>query len=174
MLPEHKKQFLTAVGFTGDEIAAVETTMSTLSKEAQGAGLRSKEVAQPETVAVTPTPQPEPQPQQPSVDAQMAQAQQIIVKAMEPFLAQFTAELASLKEAVSQLQQQQVSNTPAASLAAKSITQQPGDHVISGRGPTGPKENNADKEAAQAVNSVTGIPFLDNIIALNGQRSQVS
>lgn len=176
MLPQHKKDFLRAVQFTEDEIAAVESAMSQQASKAQGEGLRSKETqqAQPEPVATPvaqPTPEPQPQAQPTDgVDAQAEAAKAFIVKALEPLFQSITAEINTLKQTVAAMQQQQVSSTPAASLAAKSIAQQPGEHVLSGRGPQGPKENNADKEAGQAIASVTGVPFIDNIIAINSAK----
>lgn len=192
-LPEHKKQFLKAVNFQEDEIAAIEATMAQMASKAQADGIKSKDAEVVVTVSTTPAPvattepvvvQPaavedkkpeeEPQPEQPdTAEAQLKQAQEFIVKALEPVIAPLQAEILALKNELTAYKQQPQGDplTPAASLVAKSITQQTGDHVVSGQlkgGDRGPKEN-LDKEGPP-VQSVTGITFLDNLIALNQHR----
>lgn len=171
--PDHKKQFLKAVGFAPEEIAAVEETFDGMAARAKEQNLRSKEQGGGEEVAQETAAQSAPTEQPVTVttaEDQLKQAQDFLVKAFEPIMSQVNARISTLESAITAMQQQQtVSNTPAASLAAKSITQQSGDHVLKGRLPDQtPKENNADKEGAPASN-VTGVPFLDNLIALNQQ-----
>lgn len=180
MLPQHKKEFLEAVGYKPEEIAAVEETMRALAQKAQAQGIRSKEAPQP-PAQLPAVQQPEteeekkPDAEQESktvdVDAQLKQAEQFIVKALEPILQPLNAEIVALKAEILALKQQGSNLTPAASvLAAKSITQQEGEHVLkAGERLGGPKENNSDKERNPEM-SATGIPFLDNIMALNQQR----
>lgn len=164
-LPDHKKQFLNAVGFDATEIAAVEEVMANKSRLAQDEGLHSREQQQPVVVVNTapqtvPAQEPQPQ-QQPVVDqeAQLKQAQEFIVKALEPYLAPLSARLMAIEADLTALKQ-----ATAASPAASSIINKEGDHVIAGRSDKGPKENNSDKE--QTV-KVTGVPFIDNLISLN-------
>lgn len=166
-----KKQFLKAVDMTDDEIALVEQVMANKANSAQGEGLRSKE-QQPVVVVntVQPVPAQEPQPQQqPVVDteAQLKQAQEFIVKALEPYLLPLVSRLTAIEADLTAIKQQGASLTPAASAAAASILNKEGDHLIAGRSDKGPKENNSDKEAQQAAAKVTGVPFIDNLISLN-------
>lgn len=164
--PDHKKQFLKAVNFSEVEIAGIEGYMDMMAQKAVDEQLHSREQQQP-TVA-----QPQTQQQPVDSEAQVKQAQEFIVKALEPIMTTLNTRLSALEEGLAQLKQQGESLTPAASaLAAKSIIQQQGDHVIKGRGDQGPKENNSDKEAQQQVQSVTGVPFLDNLLALNDAHS---
>lgn len=172
-LPDHKKQFLSAVGYTSEELAQIDEAMAAMAAKAKQQGIRSKEASVAEPPA---QPAEEPvQEQQPDKEAQVKEAQAMLVKALEPVLAPINAALATLQAEVVALKQQ--SNTPltpaASALAAKSITQQQeGAHVLSGKGDKGPKENNSDKEAQ--AHSVTDINFLDNLIALNQQRPQAN
>lgn len=181
-LPDHKKQFMMQVGFQADEIAAVEEVMAQKALSAQSEGLRSKEAPQPVAVTTTvvtqPTPQPQPQQQPVDVEAQLKEAQTFLLKALEPILAPLTAEVSSLRNELTQLKQQGESLTPAASaLAAKSIQNQEGAHLLAGRQPDKtPKENNSDKEGPTAASvlggQTLGVPFLDNILALNVMAKQ--
>lgn len=185
-LPSHKKEFLAAVGYTSEEIAAVETTMAQMAQKAQQQGVRSKEVteaapaapAEPVTPAAPAAQEPvQKEPQAPEGEDQLKQATELMTKALEPILAPLTAKIATLESQLAALQAQGTTSlTPAASgtIVAKSIAQQPGEHVLSGRSPDkGPKENNSDKEGPQA--SLTGIPLLDNILAANhAQQTQAN
>src|SRR5688572_1243232 len=126
-----KKQFLLAVDFQEDEIAAVEEFMAQKARTAQSEGLRSKEHTTPQPAVQNPAPtqtqEPQPQQQPVDVDAQqkLKEAQDFILKALEPILAPLTAKIESLETQFAQLKQQGESLTPAASaLAAKSIIQQ--------------------------------------------------
>lgn len=169
-LPEHKKQFLGAVGFQSSEIAAIEETLAKLASKAKQDGLRSKEetpaVVEPEKNGQEEKPVVA---QQPDVDTQLKEATAMLVKALEPVIEPLRAELAALKAEVESMKVKE-SLTPAASLlSSKSILNQDGEHVVTGKGDKTPKENNSDKDKRAAA--VTGIPFLDNIIALNEQRT---
>lgn len=168
-----KKQFLKAVDMTDAEIAAVEEVMAKKAKSAQDEGLHSRE-QQPVVVVnnaqTVPAQEPQPQ-QQPVVDVetQLKQAQEFIVKALEPYLAPLIARLTAL-EAEQAALKQAAAATPAASSAA-SILDKEGAHQINGRGDKGPKENNSDKEG-QATPAITGVPFVDNLISLNNHAAE--
>ena len=164
--PDHKKQFLKAVNFSEAEIAGIEGYMDVMAQKAKDEDLHSREQHQPSAA------QPQTQQQPVDPEAQLKQAQEFLLKAFEPVMATLNTRLSALEEGLTKVQQQGESLTPAASaLAAKSIIQQQGDHVIKGRGDQGPKENNSDKEAQEQVQSVTGVPFLDNLLALNDAHS---
>lgn len=175
-LPNHKKEFLKAVQFTDQEIAAIDQTMDNLAAKAKQEGIVSKEASAPADqtppAAVPPAPvaaeEPKkPEEQQPVVspEDQVKEAQALLVKALEPILAPLTQRLDALDARLAQVETP-ASLTPAAALAAKSITNQPGGHVVKGRNPeTGPVETKETEEAP----TVTGIKFVDRIIALNQQ-----
>lgn len=160
-IPDEKKEHLRALGFTDERITQLEAELEGKAKEADAAGLETKD-APPAAVDATPAPEA---PAGPNAD-EVAQA---IAAAVKPLLEQMTAQaqtVTALAETVKALKadedkklEAKAAATPGASLrdlVARAIgdnaTKVAADDPLATKGP---------KQTDPTTESITGIPFID-------------
>ncbi len=168
MISDEKKDYLRSMGLTDDKIAQLEADLEGKAKQADGAGLESKEAeVQP---AATTEPLAAESVTPPGVSAdEIAQA---IAAAVKPILEQLQA----MGETIKELKRtdeakiaEKAAGTPAASLrdlVVRAIGQP--ETRIDGRSALA---KDAPKEAPVETPTITGVPFLDSMLSQSGKPS---